>query len=116
VDLGTVEVDWLLTNANGPIYKGALIPGDLVTTTGRHYRFSDRGARTGNGKRFGIYSVKFNKLHNGSGFSYTLQAYGNLKGATDANMSVQVYVGDATFAVSKQWTQTPTGWRMPKDH
>ena len=119
IDITRVEVDWLLTNSKGAIYRGALIPGDLVSrSTGRVFRFSDPGARTGNGKRFGIYAAQVKKLRDGSGYSFKIRAYGDLSAATEPDMDFQVYMGDLRPLITsgKLWVRTPWGWRAPRDH
>lgn len=56
-------------------------------------------------------------MHDGSGYSYTIEAYGDLSAAIEPQMALQFYVGDqSVFVMSGLWTQTSRGWRAPRDH
>ena len=123
IDLTQVEIDvGLFSKTGGAIYKGALIPRDLVSyRNGAQYRFSDPGARFGTGKRFGISRVKIKRLGDDSGYTVKFEVYADLRAAADPNadpdMRVQFYLGDETFITSElPWSRTASGWRAPKDH
>jgi len=118
VDFTQLAVGFLLTNGRGTIYRASLEAGDLVPLpNGKVFRFVDPNARYGAGKRGGISLAKIRPLKDGSGYSYSVRAYGDLSAATDAAMAVQVYVGNQRpFMMRDFWTQMPRGWRAPKDH
>ena len=65
----------LLTNANGVIYKGVLLPGDLKPK-GSGAIFSDKTASKGPGTRDGLSKVKIK--NKGTYVQVEVKAYGNL--------------------------------------
>jgi len=112
-----VEVDWLLSNSKGVLFKGALIPGDLVpNASAKVFQFKDVAARSGQGRRFGIYIAKIKPLRDGSGYTFKMQAIGDFSAADEPNMSFQFYLGEETFFSGVPWMQTGNGWRAPKQH
>jgi len=115
VDLTQNDVGWLLTNSTDALYRGRLPAGSLVAATnGRVFRFRDPSASLGSSA--GISAVKIRQLKDGSGYAYSVRAYGDLSGAKDPAMAVQFYVGPQVFVTSAIWTQTSYGWQLPKDH
>ena len=119
VDLSTMSVGMLLSNAHGAIYSDSLAAGAL-TASGTTFRFSNPGARTGGG----IYSLKI-KQNGNSSYTLSFTSYGDLSAATDPNMRLQFYIGEDANAArdgrifitrDQPWMRTPSGWRAPKDH
>jgi hypothetical protein len=116
VDLTQTEVGWLLTNSTDTLYRGRLPVGALVpASNGKIFRFRDPDARL-LGTSSGISAVKIRQLRDGSGYAYSVRAYGDIPGAKDPAMAVQFYVGPQVFVTSAIWTQTSYGWQLPKDH
>jgi hypothetical protein len=112
LDPSTVEVGWLLSNAQGPIFKAALIPGDFtVDPSHTTFRFVDRDARRGHGKRFGILRARIRITRGGTSYGFKIQAYGDLSKATDPDMVLQFYIGDHVFVHDQPWTRNGAGWR-----
>ncbi|HJQ85191.1 MAG TPA: hypothetical protein VKA21_13995 [Candidatus Binatia bacterium] len=116
VDMTAVDVSWLVSNRRGEIFRATVPAGAFRPGAGfRTYRYRDGGVRAGD-RHAGIYSARLRRLRDGSGYSYNVQAYGDLSRATDADMTIQIYVGDQVFIMSATWLPMPGGWRAPKDH
>jgi hypothetical protein len=112
IDPGTVEVGWMVSNGRGPVYRGALIPGDLTANRKRNrFVFKDSGARSGQAKRFGIYRAKIRITRRGTSYGYKIKAYGDLSAATDPDMVVQFYIGDQVWVHDEPWIPRGNGWR-----
>ena len=122
VDLTTMPVSVLLSDRSGVIYSDALPAGALTATNGGTiFRFINRAARDSGG----MYDTKIKKNKDGSTYTFSFTSYGDLSRATDAHMRLQFYIGnDGNVArdgrlfitIDTPWTQTPRGWRAPKDH
>ena len=106
-DIARQEVAWVLSNSQGIIYGGSLIPGDLVPKGANAYYFTDLGALKGTGKRFGIFKAK---VWGTGPVYYKIKAYGDLSSATESQMTLQFYIGDQTFIVDTAWRKTSHGW------
>ena len=72
-----------------------------------------------------MYEVKIKRNKDGATYTFSFAAYGNLSGAKDPHMRLQFYIGSDANAeaearvfitIDTPWTQTPHGWRAPKDH
>jgi hypothetical protein len=116
VDVSSMPVGILLSNPHAVIYQAEL-PAGALTTAGTIARFTNPNARSAGG----IYSLKLRQRTYGSTYSITFVAYGDLSAATDSQMRLQIYIGHAPDArpfitTDAPWTQTPLGWRAPKDH
>ena len=121
-DITAMRVGVLLTNPNGAVYSGSLPAGALTAgSNGRTFRFQNPDARAGGG----IYSVKIKQSSDRRSYTFSFASYGNLSAATDSHMRLQFYVGEDPAAardgrifitIDTPWTQTPRGWRAPKDH
>jgi choice-of-anchor A domain-containing protein len=99
----------VLRNANGVIYEGSLLPGDLVRK-GRMLQFLDRAAKkTPPGTRDGLYKVQL-KDANGAGMRVTIWAYGDMSTATLADMTIEIGLGDDTIASTDTWLVKKYGW------
>lgn len=118
IDLTTKMIAVLVTNPSGALYRAVLDPGALTPlSNGTIFWFRDLAARTGEGNPHGIYSVKLRQHRHNSGYTIRVEAYADLKAATDPRMRIQFYVGDAVFITTDApWTRLPRGWRAPKDH
>ena len=112
-DFTKVSVGILLSKAGGNIYGFTLDAGNLKTTTGKTFRYSNGDARA-NG---GVYSVKIKQRR--VGYSFGFASYADLSGADTPDMRLQFYVGGEAkpfITIDLPWTQTSNGWRAPKDH
>jgi hypothetical protein len=111
IDPGSVEVGWMVSNARGHVYRGALISGDFNANRKRTtFRYKDRGARHGNSRRFGIYRAKIRITRGGTSYGYKIKAYGDLSAATDPDMVIQFYIGDQVWIHDKPWIPRSNGW------
>lgn len=112
IDVGSVEIGWLISSPRGPVFKAALIPGDFrANPKGTVFRFVDKDARRGRGKRFGISRAKIRITRRGTSYGYKIDAYGDLSAATDGDMALQFYIGDRIFVHDKPWQRQSNGWR-----
>jgi hypothetical protein len=110
VDMTTSSVGWVLSNARGVIWSGMLSPSDFVSNaTGTSFRYKNIDAKTTRG----IYKAKIRISRGGTSYGFKVQAYGDLSAATDANMSIQFYLGTTpkAYVHSEPWTRTKTGWK-----
>lgn len=113
IDVGEVEVGWMVSGPNGHIYRAALIPGDFRANNKKTtFRFIDRRVRTeGRSRRFGIFKAKVRISRGGTSYGYKILAYGDLSKATTPDMVIQFYIGDKIFIHDDEWTQTSYGWK-----
>jgi hypothetical protein len=110
IDPLSQEVFIMLTDSTGIVYRGSLIAGDLLGRgAGTRFEFTDQTARRGAGKRFGIYRLSLRRRPSTWFFSFT--AYGDLSGATDPDMNLQLQIGDQGFISDAVWERTRSGWR-----
>jgi parallel beta-helix repeat protein len=119
VDISTMNVGVLLSGPHGAIYSGSL-PAGALTATGTIFRYRNAAARTAGG----IHGLKI-KQNRGGSYTFSFAAYADLSAATDPNLRLQFYLGEDPNAAAdgrvfitldKPWSQTPRGWRAPKDH
>jgi hypothetical protein len=110
LDVAGSEVAWLLSDANGRIFSVRLPPGSLKPDeSGRVFLYTNPGARlTG-----GIYAASVRARRVGTSYGYRVQAYGDISGAKNPDMSIQFYVGgQPTSAIhSESWQKRSYGWR-----
>jgi hypothetical protein len=103
----TSPLSWLLSNSQGEIFRAGLPAGALTANSaGTLFTYKNPSASTTGG----ISQVKLQNVH---GFlKYTVEAFGDLSRATDANMSIQFYVANQpTPAIHTQaWQKTANGW------
>jgi len=120
VDVAAMRVGVLLSHPQGAIYSATLAPGSLIQS-GTSFRFVNTAARTSGG----IFLLKLKQSRDGTSYTFSFSAYGDLSAATDPNMRLQFYVGDDPEAahdgrvfitMDAPWTQTVYGWKAPKDH
>jgi len=103
----TSSISWLLSNSQGEIFRAGLPAGALTANSaGTVFTYKNRSASTAGG----IAQVKLQNVH--GSLKYTVQAFGDLSRATDANMSLQFYVANQpTPAIHTQtWQKTANGW------
>ncbi len=103
-----------LRNAFGEIYSAELLPGDLIARTQKRFRFKDKGARSGNAKRDGLYAVfnRFRRFEREWYYVFRIKAYADLSGATLAEMTTQVYGVDGPGYLTVEWVETSRGWKL----
>lgn len=116
VDVASTPVGILLTNPRTVIYRAEL-PAGALSGTGNIFRFANRDARSAGG----IYTLKLRHRDNGSTYTISFAAFGDLSAATDGQMRLQIYIGHLPegrpfITMDVPWTQTSSGWRAPKDH
>jgi hypothetical protein len=111
--IGPVDVSsgisFLLSNSRDRIYAVTLGAGTLTANTnGTSFKYMNPAARTAGG----VYKALV-RIRRGTSYMYTVETYGDMAGATDADMAIQFYLGDLpTSAVhAEQWTQTKFGWK-----
>ena len=103
------DLDITLENANGVVYSASLEPGDL-SRRGKSLIFIDRNAKKGTGFRGGLAKVKIQEVPNGLGMRVTIEAYGDLRDATDPTMTLTLRVGEHANSITDTWQQTNFGW------
>lgn len=112
LDVGSLEIGWMLANRRGPIWRGALIPGDFrANPTKTSFRFLDNGAKTASGRRFGVRKAKIRITRGGTSYGFKVQAYGDLSKATDPDMTLHFYIGDDNWSHTEPWKAVRGGWK-----
>lgn len=101
-----------LSNANGTIYSGALLPGDL-NNKGAKWLFRDKGGKLGSGNRDGIYSVKLKVAKSGL-WRVKIKAYSDLSAATLAEMTMEISFGAAKFGFTGTFVERSKGWLIKR--
>ena len=99
----------IVTNTNGVVFRGRLLPGDLKRVRNR-FTFGDRAAAAGNGRRGGIQKIVLSKDR--ARYRLTLRAFGDLDAATVPVMTVQIVIGDDAFFSKGEWWRTKRGWKF----
>jgi hypothetical protein len=115
----TEGITFMLSNANGEIYQGSLLPGDMeakIGNTSSRYRFKDKGARALGGRplRDGIFQFTMRrKLVNGYvNYAFKIKVFGNMQRATLRRMTTQVYLGDDVAYLTADWSGPPGRWTL----
>ena len=103
---------FVISNANGIVYRGKLAAGAVVSksASGRRYLFRDRAASATGG--FANVGVRKRKIRGTSYLVFRVRTYGDLSGATLALMTTQVTIGNEVGSLTAEWTPTPSGWRL----
>ncbi len=106
-----------ITNANGLVYEGSLLSGDLKAddNKGKRFSFRDRTARDGGQHaQGGLEKVSLKRRVKGGElqFTFKVRAYGDMSAATQAFMMTQVRIGDDGAVLSSVWRQTKKGWKL----
>jgi hypothetical protein len=93
-------------NANGVVFSGILAAGNL-RQEGRRFQFRDPGA-----KKAGGFSRVTLRPKGANGWRLTVIAHGDMSAATLATMSVEISLGDDTFATVNPWSRREFGWLL----
>ncbi len=107
---------FLLTNENGVIYRGRLLPGDIkLVSSGRRPRwgFKDLAAKKGTGSRDGIFKfqLRVHREPDGStSYPFFVRVYGDMSFATEKRMTTQVYIGDDVGHLTAEWLGQQGRW------
>jgi hypothetical protein len=114
VNIGGAETGWLLDNTRGRIY-GVVLPAGSMTAnaTGTLFSYKNIAAKTSGGIYVAKIRFKAGNVNHTPSYTYSLETYGDISAATDANMAIQFYIGNlATSAIhSEVWTRTKSGWK-----
>jgi hypothetical protein len=115
VDFTTDRFAIILSNENGVIYQGTLVPGEFKRRVGGKGRFvfRDRDARSGGqGDADGIYRATLReRLEQGHIYVYfRLRAFGDFSSATVPTMTTQIAAGDHVGTLTAEWRRTGYGW------
>jgi hypothetical protein len=115
-DLSLEGFSVTIANADGVIYTGSLLPGDLVGTLRRSgftvYSFRDPTAKEG-GIRDGLGAVKllFRTVRGRLNLLVRVKAFGDFSAASDPRMSIQIDAGSVGGYNEGDWTPITRGWR-----
>jgi len=106
----------LLSNDDGPIYRGELFPGDIVLRRTDQYRYIDRGAKSGISQRDGLAQVKIaiKEIDGQDTYVFRVKAWSDLSAATLADMTLQVSAVDDTAVLTARWIQRVGGWQLSR--
>jgi hypothetical protein len=115
VDFTTDRFAIILSNENGVIYQGTLVPGEFKRKVGGKGRFvfRDRAARSrGQGDADGIYRVSLReRVEQGQVYVYfRLRAFGDFSSATVPTMTTQIAAGDHVGTLTADWRKASYGW------
>ena len=104
----------LLSNANGPIYRAELLPGDIVFRRPGRYRYIDRTAKAGPGERDGLaqVSIMVKEVDGQDMYVFRVKAWNDLSLATLSEMTLQVTGVDDVATLTTGWGQRSNGWRL----
>ena len=105
LDLATDAFSLTLRNANGVVFTETLGGGQL-RKQGRRWQFRDPNARQAGG----FSRVTLRKK--GTGWRLTAIAHGDMSAATLAPMTVEIAIGDDTFATANTWSRREFGWLL----
>ena len=94
-----------LRNANGVVFTETIGAGQL-RKQGRRFQFRDPNARKVGG--FSRVTLK----RKGAGWRLTVIAHGDMSAATLAPMTVEIAIGDDTFATANTWSPREFGWLL----
>jgi hypothetical protein len=103
-----------LSNENGVIYQGTLLPGDLsLNARGTAYIYKDQTVRESGGKRDGLVlvKVKYRTIRGKPNLVVHLKALGDLSQATIPRMAIQVDLGSFGGYTETEWEVIRNGWR-----
>lgn len=95
-----------LRNASGVIFTGTLAAGSLQQQGPRKFQFRNANARLAGG----FSRVTLRKR--GGSYRLTAIAHGNMAAATLAPMTVEIAIGDDTFATANTWSKREFGWLL----
>lgn len=112
---------FLVTNEDGDVYRGRLLPGDMQLVGGKNllrWVFKDRAARKGAGTRDGIYRVGMKQRREPDGsisYPFKIKAFADMSRANEARMTTQVYVGDDVGHLTATWLGEPGRWKLTRE-
>ena len=99
-----------LSNVNGPIYDGSLLPGDLQRR-GRKNRFKDPSARTDPGLRDGIGLAQLAQRPEGY-WKFQFRAFDQLDAATETEMTLRLETCGNAYELTTDWKQIRSGFKL----
>jgi hypothetical protein len=102
-------ISFLLTNVNGKIFQLTIPAGDVKQLGRNRYRLRNRLAQQ---TRSGVAQFDLRHFPRRDNYTFALKAYGDLSLATEANMALQVVVGDDPFLNQSTWAKIPQGWAL----
>ncbi|MFN8600756.1 MAG: hypothetical protein U0842_09785 [Candidatus Binatia bacterium] len=102
----------VLRNANGVVYSATLQPGDFVQR-GKALVFIDKGARGGQGTRNGLSLVKIADTPKSTGTRITVEAFADMSAAAEADMTLEISIGNDANAITDTWERRNYGWLRP---
>ncbi len=111
---------FMLSNANGLIYRAELFAADLRVAGGKstkRWKFRDKLAKRGMGSRKGLSTISMKTRNEPDGsvsYPFKVKAYGDMSNATVALMTTQISVGDDVSFVTAEWKGKPGHWRLYK--
>ncbi len=111
---------FMLSNANGLIYRAELFAADLRFAGGKstkRWKFRDKFAKRGMGSRKGLSTISMKTRNEPDGsvsYPFKVKAYGDMSNATVALMTTQISVGDDVSFVTAEWKGKPGHWRLYK--
>ncbi len=111
---------FMLSNANGLIYRAELFAADLRFAGGKstkRWKFRDKFAKRGMGSRKGLSTISMKTRNEPDGsvsYPFKVKAYGDMSNATVALMTTQISVGDDVSFVTEEWKGKPGHWRLYK--
>ncbi len=109
IDPVTSGMTVTLSNANGTLLTETIPPGAFVEKkAGVKFVYKDKSARKNGGVHTAVVQER-NDQH--GGWLITIRTYGDLAGATLAEMSTDVVIGSSSFFDTSDWTPRPNGWR-----
>lgn len=113
IDPAVVNLGLTLSNANGVIYAGQLLSGDL-TPEARAWWFRDPTAAKGPGARDGLQIVRVKRLRDGISYRLDVTAHSESLGAlaTLPDMAIQLIVGNEAFEKAATWRELSNGWTV----
>jgi len=102
----TEQLTVTLRNANGVVFSQALAAGQLRAQGPRKFQYRNPNARQGGG--FSRVTLR----RKGSSYRLTVIGHGNMSSATLASMTVEIAIGDDTFATINPWSRREFGWLL----
>jgi len=95
-----------LRNASGVIFSGVLSAGSVRAQGPRKFQYRNASARQAGG--FSRVTLR----RKGTSYRLTAIAHGNMAAATLAPMTVEIAIGDDTFATANTWSKREFGWLL----
>lgn len=99
-----------LSNSNGLIYEGGLLPGDLERK-GRKNPFKDRLARTSPGIRDGIGLTQISRRPEGF-WRFQFKGFAQLDAATEDELTLRMETCGDRYELTTQWQKIQNGYKL----